>query len=175
MATIPIKSLFGKLLGLTHASSTYPIERLVVPGGIITQAIYMSTAAGSETAVNIQGFSDIETSSTGTAALATRGQTIIASGQSSLYTLAAPPAAGVRKVICTTSTSTAVRQITSAVSIVGGASVGGDSGTLTASTSFTVLTFNGLGQTQELLALSTAAWQSLVIRGYSTGATPLSS
>jgi hypothetical protein len=45
---------------------------------------------------------------------------------------------------------------------------------LTGSTSFTVLTFNGIGNAQELIGLSTSAWMSLGIRGYSTGAVPLS-
>jgi hypothetical protein len=89
--------------------------------------------------------------------------------------MAAPPAAGVRKVLFTTSTSTLTRQVKSAVDIVGGVSVGGDSGTLTASTSFTVITFNALGNAHELISLSTSAWLSLGIRGYSTGTAPLSS
>jgi hypothetical protein len=175
MATHPIKSLFGSLLGLTRPTATYPTERLFAKGGYIGPYLFLGTTEGSETLVDIQGLTDIETSSTGTAALSNRGQTIISSAASTLYTLAAPPSAGVRKVFVTTSTSTLTRQVLSAVSIVGGPSVGGDSGTLTGSTSFTVLTFNGIGNAQELIGLSTSAWMSLGIRGYSTGAVPLSS
>ena len=175
MATIPIKSLFGKLMGFTRPTSTYPRERLVVPGGFVGGAIYLSTSEGSETAVNIQGFSDIETSSTGTAALATRGQTIVSSAASTLYTMAAPPAAGVRKVLFTTSTSTLSRQITSASPIVTGVAASGGDGTITASTSMTVMTFNALGQSIELVSISTSAWVNIGLRGYSTGVAALSS
>lgn len=176
MATIPIKSIFGKLAGFTRATTTYPIERFLVPGGVITQALYMSTAAGSETAVNIQGVTDIETGSTGTAALATRGITTIPGGASTLYTLAAPPAAGIRKSFVATSTSTAVRNITSASHIIRGVSgslSAGDSGIIVASSAHTVLFFTGLGQSIELVSLSTAAWACTSVSGYSSLQTPL--
>jgi hypothetical protein len=179
MAVIPIKSLFGKILGLSRATTAYPIERLVVPGGIITQAIYMSTAAGSEAAVNIQGFTDVETGTT-SAGLATRGITQLTSAASTGYTLAAPPAAGIRKTFITTTPSTLLRQIVSSAQIITGnsstAACGADGGSITASTAMTVISFNGLGQAVELLSLSTAAWVNTSLRGYtSTQAAPLSS
>jgi hypothetical protein len=39
----------------------------------------------------------------------------------------------------------------------------------------TVLTFNGLGQSIELLSISTSAWVNIALRGYSTGVAALSS
>lgn len=176
MAVIPIKSIFGKLAGFTRASTSYPIERLVVPGGIITTRLFMSTAEGSETILNIQGASDIETGSTGTAALATRGITTVPGGASTLYTLAAPPAAGIRKTFTSISTSTAIRNITSASHIIRGVSgslVAGDSGIITASSAHTVMFFTGQGQCIELVSLSTAAWACTSVSGYSSLQTPL--
>lgn len=179
MAAIPIKSLFGKLIGLTRATTAFPIERLVVPGGIVTQAIYMSTTEGSEAAVNIQGFTSVETGTT-SAGLSVRGITQLTSAASTGYTLAAPPAAGIRKTFVTITPSTLLRQIKSSVEIVTGsastAGVGADGGSITGSTAMTVISFNGLGQVVELVALSTAAWANTNLRGYtSTQAAPLSS
>lgn len=179
MPTIPIKSLFGKVLGLSRATSAFPIERLVVPGGIITQALYMSTAEGSEAAVNIQGFTSVETGTT-SAGLNTRGITQLTSAASTGYTLAAPSAAGIRKTFVTITPSTLLRQVKSAADIIAGnsstAACGADGGSITASTAMTVISFNGLGQAVELISLSTSAWLNTSLRGYnSTQANPLSS
>jgi hypothetical protein len=179
MAVIPIKSLFGKIAGFTRPTSTYPKERLVVPGGFIGSAIYLSTTEGSETAVNIQGFTDVETGST-SAGLATRGITQLTSAASTGYTLAAPSAAGIRKTFVTITASTLLRQIKSSAEIIAGnsstAACGADGGSITASTAMTVMSFNGLGQAIELISLSTSAWLNTSLRGYnSTQANPLSS
>lgn len=173
MAVIPIKSIFGKVMGLTRPTTAFPKERLVVPGGFVGGAIYLSTTEGSETAVNIQGFTDIENSSTGTAALATRGLTLMSTGASTGYTLAGPPAAGVRKVLM--SHSTAAKQVTSSVHIVRGiaSSGGGDSGIIAASTAHTVMTLSGTGNVIELVGLSTSAWFCLSAAGFSSASTPL--
>lgn len=175
MATWPIKSIFGKLAGFVRATSSYPTERLFVKGGIIAPYLFLSTSEGSETLVDIAGFTGVETSSTGTAALATRGQTIISSAASTLYTMAAPPGTGIRRVLFTTSSSTLSRQITSASQIVTGLAASGGDGTITASTAMTVMTFNGLGQSIELMSISTSAWVNIALRGYSTGVAALSS
>ena len=175
MANVSRKNLFGYWLGLTRATTAQTGQRLFSKNGFVGSALFLSTTEGSETEVKLQGWTDIEPSSTGTAALATLGLPVVDAAASSLYTMAAPPASGIRRTLYTTSTSTLVRQITSASNIVVGASVGGDSGTLTASTAMTVMTFNGLGQAIELLAVSTGAWLNVSLRGFSTGATPLSS
>jgi hypothetical protein len=181
MATHPIKSMFGKLVGLTRPTTTYTTERLFAKGGFIGPAIYLSTAEGSETAVNIQGFTDVETGSTAVAAaLATRGITQLTSAATTGFTLAAPSAAGIRKTFVTITPSTLLRQVVSAAQIIAGnsstAACGADGGSITASTAMTVLSFNGLGQCIELLSLSTSAWLNTGLRGYnSTQAAPLSS
>lgn len=179
MATHPLKSMFGKLVGLTRPTTTFTTERLFAKGGFIGPAIYLSTAEGSETAVNIQGFTDVQTSSTGTAALAVRGITLLTSGASTTYTLAAPPAAGIRKTIATGGNSTLVRQILSASPIVVGAassSIGADGSVITGSTSMTLMTFYQLGQVIELVSLSTAAWVNTSLRGFtSTNSVPFTS
>jgi hypothetical protein len=180
MATIPIKSMFGKLVGLTRATTTYPTERLFAKGGFIGPAIYLHATEGSETIVDIQGLTDVETSSTGTAAVATRGITIVAAGASTLYTLGAPPGSGIRKTFVATSTSTATRQIKSTSPIVTGAAstngIGGDGSVISASTSMTVLTLAGLGHCIELVSISTSAWVNTGLRGFtSTNIVPLSS
>ena len=180
MAVHPIKSLFGSLLGLTRPTATYTTERLFSKGGFIGPAIYLSTAEGSETLVPIQGSGDVETSSTGTAALAPRGISIISSAASTAYTMAGPTYAGMRKTLVTASSSTLTRQVTSAVVIVTGNSstngVGSDGSVITASTSMTVMSFGGPGQCIELVALSTSAWMNTGLRGFtSTNTVPLSS
>lgn len=180
MATWPIKSIFGKLVGFVRATSTYPTERLFVKGGIITPYLFLGTTEGSETLTDITDVTQVETSSTGTAALATRGITIVAAGASTLYTLGAPPGTGIRKTFCATSTSTAVRQIKSTSPIVTGASstngIGGDGSVISASTSMTVLTIAGLGHAIELVSISTSAWINTSLRGFtSTNVVPLSS
>ena len=174
MAYTPRKNMFGRAYGLKRG----PNPRLYATNGIEARGLFLSTSvdtAGAMTQVNIEDWTTVTASATGTVALAARGVTAIAGGASSLYTLVAPQATGIRRTFFTTSTSTAVRQITSASNIIVGASVGGDSGTLTASTAMTVMTFNGLGQTIELVSLSTSAWVNVSLRGFSTGATPLSS
>jgi hypothetical protein len=175
MATYPLKTIFGKLLGLTRPTSTYPTERLFVKGGVITPYLFVGTSEGSENLADIQDWTKVEASSTGTAALATRGITQITSAASTLYTLAAPPGTGVRKTLFTTSTSTLSRQVLSASPIVTGLAASGGDGTITASTSMTVMTFNALGQSIELVSLSTSAWVNVGLRGYSTGVAALSS
>ena len=179
MATHPIKSLFGRLLGFTRPTSTYPTERLFVKGGVITPYLLMHTTEGSETKVDVQGFTDVETSSTATAALATRGITLLTSGASTIYTLAAPPGTGIRKTIATGGNSTLVRQILSAAPIVTGASsstIGSDGSVITGSTSMTLMTLYQNGQVIELVSLSTAAWVNTSLRGFtSTNSVPFTS
>lgn len=176
MATYPLKSIFGKLLGLTRPTTVYTTERLFAKGGFIGPYLFLGTTEGSESALNIQGATDVQTSSTGTAALNNYGVTYISSGASTLYTLAAPAGTGVRKSLVAGTSSTAVRQVTSAVHIVRGVSgslSAGDSGIIVASTSHTLLTFNGLGQSIELVGHSTAAWLCTSVSGYSSLATPV--
>lgn len=180
MATWPIKSIFGKLAGFVRPTSTYPTERLFVKGGIITPYLFLGTTEGSESALNVQGATDVQTSSTGTAALNSYGVTIISSAASTAYTMAGPSGTGVRKTLVTASSSTLVRQVTSAAVIVTGNSstngIGSDGSVITGSTSMTVMSFAGIGQCIELVALSTSAWVNTGLRGYtSTGTVPLSS
>lgn len=179
MAFIPRMSIFGPWLGLTRETSNATGMMVFAKRGIAAPYLVLHatepTANSTASIVDIDGLTTLATLSTGTAAIAVRGLSLVSSAASSLYTMAGPPAAGVRRTLFTTSTSTLVRQITSAANIVTGASVGGDSGTLTASTAMTVMTFNGLGQTIELIALSTSAWVNVGLRGFSTAATPLSS
>lgn len=179
MAFLPRKSLFGQWLGLTYETTTFNGQVIFAKRGIAAPYLYLHatepTANSTASIVDIEGFTTVTTLSTGTVAVATRGVALVSSATSTLYTLAAPPAAGVRKTLTAISSSTLNRQIKVAVDVQGGASVGGGSGTLTASTSFTVLTFTGLGQTIELVGLSTAAWACIGMHGFSTGATPMSS
>ena len=179
MATHPIKSLLGELLGLTRVSTTYSIQRLFAKGGFVGPALYLHATQGSETKVDVQGFTDVETSSTATAALATRGITLLTSGASTIYTLAAPPGTGIRKTIATGGNSTLVRQILSAAPIVTGASsstIGSDGSVITGSTSMTLMTLYQNGQVIELVSLSTAAWINTSLRGFtSTNSVPFTS
>ncbi len=175
MAYAPRKnSLFGRAFGLKRG----PTPRVYATYGIEAKGIFLSTGVdGTFTQVHIEGMTSIEAASTATTAVTARGMTLIPAGASTLFTLAAPPAAGVRKTFFTTSTSTAVRQVKSAVDIVVGfsSSGGGDSGGLVASTAMSVITFNGLGNTVELIGLSTSAWLNSGLRGFTTSANPLSS
>lgn len=179
MAFLPRTNLFGRWIGLTRETTNATGNVFFSARGIAAPYLYLHatepTANSTSSIVDIEGLTTITTLSTGTAAVATRGIALVSSAASTAYTLAAPPAAGVRKTLFTTSSSTLVRQVKVAVDVVGGMSAHSDSGTLTASTSFTVLTFNALGQCIELIGLSTAAWLNTSLRGFSTAATPLSS
>ena len=179
MAFLPRMSIFGRWVGLTRETTTFNGQTLFSARGFSGPYLYLHatepTANSTSSLVDIEGLTTVTTLTTADTAIATRGIGLIAAGASTLYTLAAPPAAGVRKVLTAISTSTASRQVKVAVSVVGGASVGGDSGTIAASSSFTVLTFTGQGNTIELMGLSTAAWLNVGLRGFSTGAIPLSS
>ena len=179
MSFLPRKSLFGQWLGLTYETTTFNGQVIFAKRGLAAPYLYLHatepTANSTSSIVDIEGLTTVTTLTTADTAIATRGIGLIAAGASTLYTLAAPPAAGVRKVLTAISTSTASRQVKVAVSVVGGASVGGDSGTISASSSFTVLTFTGQGNTIELMGLSTAAWLNVGLRGFSTGAIPMSS
>ena len=179
MAFLPRMSMFGRWVGLTRETTDAAGMVLFARRGIAGPALYLQAtepSAGSGlTKVDIEGLTTLTSLSTGTAAVATRGVALVTSAASTLYTLAAPPAAGVVKRLVSVSSSTLLRQIKVAVDVVGGAAVGGDAGTLTASTSFTVLSFNGMGQCIDLVGLSTAAWMNTNLRGFSTAAAPLSS
>ena len=177
MAYTPRKNMFGRAYGLKRG----PSPRFYATHGIEAKGLFLSTSVdtgGSMTQVNIEDATTIFTSSTGTAAQATRGITLLATGASTIYTLAAPPAVGIRKTFATAATSTLVRQVVSASHIVLGASsstIGADGSVMSVSTAGTVMTFNGLGQTIELLSISTAAWLNTSLRGFtSTGILPIS-
>lgn len=180
MANVARTNIWGRWIGLTRetsavAESTGRGYRLFAKRGFVGPAIYLHATEGSEAIVDIQGFTTITSASTGTAAMATRGLNLMTTGVSSLYTLAAPPAAGVR--VAFLSISTAARQVLSAVDIVRGvaSSGGGDAGIIAASTSHRTLTFNGFGNAIELIGLSTAAWFCNSVAGYSTVSTPVTS
>ncbi len=101
----------------------------------------------------------------------TRGWNILSSAASSVYTLAAPPGPGVRCAFTSITTSTALRQITSAVNIVRGVASsldGGDAGIQAASSAYTIITLQGQGNVVELVGLSTAAWLCNSIAGYTS-------
>ena len=176
---LPFKSVLGNWLGLTRETTTFKGQAFFSRRGFIGPYLYLAatepSANSTAAIVDIEGLTTVTALATGTAAVSPRGIAQVTSAASSLYTMTAPPGIGVRKVFFTTSTSTVVRQITSSSPIVGGAAVGGSEGTLTGSTSFTVLTFNGIGQFIELTAVSTAAWVCSGLRGFSTAATPLTS
>ena len=174
MAYAPRKNMFGRAYGLKRG----PSPRLYATNGIEAKGIFLSTATdGTFTQVHIEGLTAIEAASTATTAVTLRGMTLIPAGASTLYTLAAPPVAGVTKRFFTTSTSTLLRQIKVAVDVVAGfaSSGGGDSGGLVASTSMTVISLSGAGQVVELIGLSTAAWLNSHLRGFTTAVNPLSS
>ncbi len=178
MANVSRLNLFGRWVGLTRetsavAESTGLGYRLFAKRGFVGSGLWLGTTEGSEARVDIQGFTTITSASTGTVALQNRGLNLMTTGASSLYTLAAPPAAGVR--VSFFSISTAARQVTSAVHVVRGmaSSGGGDAGGIVASTAHTILTFNGIGNAIELVGLSTAAWFCNSVAGFSTSSTPL--
>lgn len=179
MAFLPRKSIWGRRVGLTRETTTQNGEMLFSERGFAGPYLYLHatepTANSTSSIVDIEGLTTVTSYTTANTAIATRGIAIIPAGASTLYTLAAPPAAGVRKTFITTSTSTLARQVKTAVDVICGASVGGDSGTITASTAMTILNFSGLGNTIELTGISTAAWLVTGLRGFSTGATPASS
>ena len=133
------------------------------------------SAESSLVKTDLEGITTVTTQTTADTALSVRGISIIPAGASTLYTLAAPAAAGVRKAFFTTSTSTLTRQVKTAVSVIAGPSVGGGSGTVAVSSSVTILTFSGQGNYIELLGLSTAVWLAAGVQGFSTGVTPLTS
>jgi hypothetical protein len=179
MAFLPRMSIFGRWVGLTRETTTQNGQVLFSQRGFAGPYLYLHatepTANSTSSIVDIEGLTTVTTQTTADTALSVRGISIIPAGASTLYTLAGPAAAGVRKVLFTTSTSTLSRQVKTAVSVVGGPSVGGDSGTISASSSFTVLSFTGQGNVIELVGLSTSAWMNVGLRGFSTGAAPLSS
>ena len=179
MAFLPRMSIFGRWVGLTRETTTQNGQVLFSQRGFAGPYLYLHatepTANSTSSIVDIEGLTTTTTQTTADTALSVRGISIIPAGASTLYTLAAPAAAGVRKAFFTTSTSTLTRQVKSAVSVVTGASVGGGSGTVAASSSMTVITFSAQGNYVELVGLSTAAWATVNLQGFSTGAAPLSS
>lgn len=93
------------------------------------------------------------------------------SSSSGAWTLQAP-VPGVSKRIFATSTSTLVRTFTLASgSYEVGASVGGNGGTVTAGSTYNVITLNGQGQSIELVGRSTSVFAVLNVSGFSTAAT----
>lgn len=172
MAYTPRKnSIWGRAFGLRRG----PTPRVYATYGLEAKGLFLSTAAdGTFVQEHIEGFTSVESASTGTAALSIRGITIMTTGASTGYTLAAPQATGIRKSFI--SVSTAARQVTSAAHMVRGVSgslSAGDSGIITASTAHTLLTFGGIGQSIELVSLSTAAWAVTSVSGFSSLATPV--
>jgi hypothetical protein len=179
MAFLPRMSIWGRRVGLTRETTDGTGQQLYSERGFSGPALYLQatepSANSGQTKVDIEGLTTVTTQTTADTALSVRGISIIPAGASTLYTLAGPAAAGVRKAFFTTSTSTLSRQVKSAVAIYTGASVGGGSGTIAASSGMTVISFTGLGNYVELVGLSTAAWATVNIQGYSTAAAPLSS
>lgn len=180
MANVSRMNLFGRWVGLTRetsavAESTGRGYRLFSKRGFVGSALYLHATEGSETIVDIQGLTTVTVGSTATAALQTRGINQLAAAASTLYTLAAPPGAGVRCMI--TSVSTPTRQVLAAVSIVRGvaSSGGGDAGIIAASSDHRTMTFTGIGNVIELVGLSTAAWLAVSVAGFSSASTPITS
>lgn len=179
MANLSRMNRFGRWFGLTRETTSGTGMRFFAKRGFVGPYLWLHATEGSETMVDIQGFTSYEASSTaaGSVALSVRGITGISSGASTLYTLAAASPStssqGYRKTITATSSSTLVRQITSAVPIIVGKAVGGTAGLTSASSVYTVMNFTGQAQTIELMGFSTAYWQVVNIGGFATDATPL--
>jgi len=107
MASV-LRSIFGRLVGLDK--DNYLTGDLA---GIKVQDVYIGDA-GSETQLQIRDETTVTAYSTANGgAIATRGIATLSSASTD-YTLANPPAAGIRKVITTLTTSTLVRTITRA-------------------------------------------------------------
>ena len=179
MAFLPRMSIFGRRVGLTRETTDGTGSKLFAERGVVTPGLYLHatevSAEASLVKTDIEGLTTVTTQTTADTAVSVRGISIIPAGASTLYTLAAPAAAGTRKAFFTTSTSTLSRQVKSAVPIYTGASVGGGSGTIVASTGMTIVNFLALGNYVELMGLSTAAWATVNVQGYSTGTAALSS
>lgn len=179
MAFLPRMSIFGRWVGLTRETTNGTGYQLFSERGFMGPYLYLAstepTANSTSSIVDIEGLTTVTSQTTADTALSVRGISIIPAGASTLYTLAGPAAAGVRKVFWTSSTSTALRQVKSSASVIVGASVGGGSGTVAASSQATILSFTGQGNYLELMALSTSAWAAVNLQGFSTGATPVTS
>ena len=138
---VPFKSILGNFIGLTRETTTQRGNVLFSRRGFAGPYLYLHatepTGGSTSSIVDIEGLTTVTNSATGTAAISPRGITLMATGASSLYTLAAPPGPGVQKTFF--SHSTAAKQVVSAVHIVRGiaSSGGGDAGIIAASTAHT--------------------------------------
>jgi hypothetical protein len=91
-----------------------------------------------------------------------------------VWTIAAPTS-GVVKKFFATSTSTLTRQLKLASgNFEVGVSVGGGSGSVTAGSSYTTITLNGLGQSVTCIGRSTAVFCVVHSGGFSTATAPYS-
>ena len=174
---ISFKSILGNWVGLTRPTTPGNGQALFSKRGFSGPYLYLHatepTANSTSSIVDLEGFTTVTASATGTVAIGVRGITTVTSGASTTYTLAGPPGPGIRKTLTATSSSTSTRSILSAAQIIAGNAVGGDAGLTSGTTYYTVMTFKGAGNTIELLSLSTAAWVATNVHGFTTDATPL--
>lgn len=136
MSTI-LTSLHGKQAGIDKDGF------LTSPVGIKAPALYVG-AADAEVRVGDVGVTQATISSTGTA-IANSGLTVIISTAAKAYVLTDPGAAGLRKALSQTSSSTAAKTVTSA----GGVGFDGLNH---------IATFLGRGDALYLQSISTAMW-----------------
>lgn len=150
VVTVPIKSIFGKLVGLDRP---------------------LSSANNQERLYALYGVRDNLTSiTTGSTNVTNHGVALVTSS-SGAWTMDAP-SIGVEKRLFATSSSTLVRTFALASgNYEVGASVGGGSGTVTAGSSYVVITLNGEGQAVTLVGISTAKFAVMSAVGFSTAAT----
>lgn len=136
MSTI-LTSLHGKQAGIDKDGF------LTSPVGIKAPALYVG-ASDAEVRVGDVGVTQATISSTGTA-IANSGLTVIISTAAKAYVLTDPGAAGLRKALSQTSSSTAAKTVTSA----GGVGFDGLNH---------IATFLGRGDALYLQSISTAMW-----------------
>lgn len=135
-------SIYGMFVGVIQGS-TLGTRPLYAKDGFVGLSLSVGPA-GSETLVG--GAASVTTPTTAQT-IASGGTSIFPATAAKSYNLGAP-AAGARKTLVATSTSTAVRTITLA----------SGNFTSTAISTGASIAFNGIGQVVELIGLSTAAW-----------------
>ena len=163
MAYIPRKNMFGRDFGLKRGTS----PRFYNPNGFESYALYLSTAVGSTAElVDVAHLTKVASVTTGTTTIPARGISSISSS-SGVWDLGTP-IVGVPKKIVSTTTSTLVRTINSAVNIMISSNPVSTGYPQLALSTGSAITINGQFQELNLVGLTTALWKVASYHGYST-------
>jgi hypothetical protein len=177
MAVLPIKTMFGRWVGLTRESSNLTGKMLFSKRGFYGPYLYLQstepTEASTSDIVDLEGYTTVTSITTSSTSVTARGIGSVSSS-SGQWTLAAP-IPGVRKVLFATSTSTLLRSF--AVSTASNIELGilntTNHGT-TAGSSYRAIHLKAQGETVTLVGLSTTVYAVLAVNGVATGSTMFS-